>query len=331
MTDRVVDIGERPARLTVRHSRLVVEPEGGDPAAIPIADIGVLLLSHPAAIIGASVLTELAAAGASVVISGRDHLPAAMLLPLLTHSVQSERHARQVALSAPARNRLWRQIVRAKIQAQARALISRNGEDAGLAAMAARVRSGDPDNLEAQAARRYWPLIFGDPRFRRGSEYGGRNAQLNYGYAVLRAGVARALCAAGLHPSLGLQHHNRYDPFRLASDLMEPFRPLVDRRVAELDAPDPAEPNSSLDATGKSLLLEFWRRRYRCENEQRTLADLLQRAAHSLAAVIGRDSRKLLLPEAEPISQPLPNERTIARPKPPARADATPGAAAAGA
>jgi hypothetical protein len=172
------------------------------------------------------------------IVSNEKHLPAAMLLPLSTHSTQTERFARQAAVSLPTRKRAWQQIVQAKLRAQARLLEETTGADQGLHVMAGRVRSGDPDNLEAQAARVYWPALFGKEAsgeaFRRDPEGEGINVHLNYGYAVLRAIVARALCASGLHPSLGVHHHNRYDTFCLADDLMEPFRPLVDRVVAGL-------------------------------------------------------------------------------------------------
>lgn len=304
MTERVVDVGAEPARLSVRHGQLVIERVDREPASTPLEDLAVLVLEHPAAVLSAAVLGEVAANGGSVVVSGRDHMPVAMLLPLLTHSVQSERHARQVGLSEPTRKRLWQQLVRAKIRAQSLALIAVCGEDAGLGAMATRVRSGDPDNLEAQAARRYWPLLFSDPCFRRGSDYGGRNAQLNYGYAVLRAGVARALCAAGLHPSLGLQHHNRYDPFCLASDLMEPYRPVVDMAVAGLPRPDSDGDADGLVSLSKAAILEFWSRRYECEGERRALGDVLQRAAGSLARVVAGEARNLALPFPRVIADP---------------------------
>jgi CRISPR-associated protein Cas1 len=134
-------------------------------------------------------------------------------------------------MTLPTRKRLWQQIVRAKIKAQGELLREIHGNDHGLIAMAARVRTGDQGNLEAQAARKYWGLVFGDSKFRRGSDKPDQNRHLDYGYTVLRAAVARALCAAGLHPSIGLRHKNRYDAFCLAADVMEPFRPLVDRRV----------------------------------------------------------------------------------------------------
>jgi CRISPR-associated protein Cas1 len=220
------------------------DPESGlrardtETQTIPFADIAVLVTSHPQISFTQAALAGLAAAGGMLIVSNEKHLPAAMLLPLSTHSTQTERFARQAAVSLPTRKRAWQQIVQAKLRAQARLLEETTGADQGLRVMAAKVRSGDPDNLEAQAARIYWPALLGKDAsgepFRRDPEGEGINVHLNYGYAVLRAIVARALCASGLHPSLGVHHHNRYDTFCLADDLMEPFRPLVDRVVAGL-------------------------------------------------------------------------------------------------
>jgi CRISPR-associated protein Cas1 len=228
-----------------------------------------------------------------------NYLPVAMTLPLQAHSLQTERLAAQAELKPVIRKRLWTQIVQAKIRAQGSLLKELHGSDSGLIATAARVRSGDPDNIEAQTARRYWGLIFGDAKFRRGAdplESGpDQNRHLDYGYTVLRASVARAICATGLHPSIGLRHHNRYDPFCLAADLMEPFRPLIDRRVATWIVPN--SPSAPLDAIAKKYLIEGVTMRYWVNREERVLSDILFRVAGSLAAVLGGNEEKLDLPE----------------------------------
>jgi CRISPR-associated protein Cas1 len=222
-----------------------------------------------------------------------------MTLPLQNNSLQTERLAGQIDLGLPARKRLWQQIVRAKIRSQATLLRDLHGSDGGLTATAARVRSGDTENIEAQAARRYWGLLFANSSFRRGSdpcESGpDQNRHLDYGYTVLRAAVARAVCAAGLHPSLGLRHHNRYDAFCLAADLMEPFRPLIDRRVVQWLADHAA--NGPFDSAAKRWLIRGVTMRYWFEREERTLSDILFRAANSLAAVLSGTRDRLDLPE----------------------------------
>jgi CRISPR-associated protein Cas1 len=295
MTDRIIDLAEDPARLSVDTSRLLIaRPEQPD-AAIPLADLAVLVLTNPRVTLTQPVLAGLAANGGILVVCDAKRMPAAMLLPLTAHFTQGERFALQAQASLPTRKRLWQSLVRAKIRSQARLLTDLRGHDAGLPDLLPRVRSGDPANVEAEASRRYWPLLFADPRFRR-TRYGGRqNRLLNYGYAVLRAIVARAVCAAGLHPSLGLHHHNRYDAFRLVDDLMEPLRPIVDRAVAAYCQSH--GPTAPLDKQAKAALIGALLGSYTMGRQTRTLFDLAQRSAASLSAVFAGKRRTLLLPE----------------------------------
>lgn len=321
MTNRVLDLSERPARLSVRNSLLVIRwghGKGGlgaqaDPSAektyrcerlgdadettVPLGDIAVLIVSHPQVSLTQQVLSGLASAGGIFVTCDEKHMPASMLLPLATHSLQAERFAVQASASVPVKKRAWQQIVTAKIEAQACVLEERTGSDWGLRAMASRVRSGDPQNIEAQAARIYWQKLFGGDGFRRDPDGTGLNACLNYGYAVLRAMAARSLCGAGLHPSLGVHHHNRYDAFCLADDLMEPFRPLVDQEVAKL-AEGPGK-DFPLDRESKAVLLQSLLGRFASDGESRTLFDWLSRSAASLTAVIEQRAERLELPPLE--------------------------------
>lgn len=295
MSQRIIEIAEGPARLSVRHAQLVVEREGLDTVTTPLEEIAALVLSAPQAQVTQAVLAGVAAAGGITVISGEKHLPAGMVLPLEQHGTQTERFAMQAGLKSTVKKRLWQELVAAKIRAQGRLLKELHGEDGGLIPMAERVRSGDEGNLEAQAARRYWPLLFRDPKFRRGSEGPDQNNHLNYGYAVLRAVVARAVCGAGLHPSLGVAHRNRYNPFCLADDVMEPFRPLVDRAAAlwvrEHDATQP------LDKQAKAAMIQPTLARYVAEGEERTLFDVLAGVAGRMARVMAGEAKRLELPE----------------------------------
>jgi len=243
----------------------------------------------------------LATAGASLVACDARRRPVAMLLPLESHHVQAERFTHQSRLTLPRRKRLWQQVVRAKISAQARVLEERMGTDAGLRALARRVRSGDPDNIEARAAHRYWRLVFGDPRFVRSKEEDERNHWLDYGYAVLRAMAARAICGSGLHPTFGLAHRNKANAFALADDIMEPFRPIVDRCVANSDI-------GPLERDAKRRLIEALAARFLVEGESRTLFDILARVAQSLAAAVTGEAQRLWIPEWLPGDR-LPVER----------------------
>jgi len=295
MTDRIIEISEASARLHVKYEQLVIERDGNPPFTTPISELASLVLSNPSAQLTQAVLAGIANAGGSVVVCDRSFLPAAMLLPLQSHFLQTERLSLQVEMSEPTRKRLWQQIVQAKIRAQSRLLHELHGDDGNLDALQNRVRSGDPDNIEAQAARRYWPLLFANAKFRRDREAPDQNRHLNYGYAILRAIVARALCGAGLHPSLGIAHKNRYDPFSLAADMMEPFRPVVDRAVALwVRERDPMQP---LDPEAKARLVGTLQSRFEDGHEQRTLFDIIARAASRLAQVALQKERRLDLPE----------------------------------
>jgi CRISPR-associated protein Cas1 len=306
MIDRIVEIAN-PARLSIRDAQLVIERPQTEqlllPFTTPISEIAVLLLAHPQIVLTQAVLSRIAEAGGSVVTIDGNFLPASMLLPIQSHFVQTERFAKQMQLSLPTRKRLWQHIVRAKIKAQGELLQELHGTDHGLLAMSARVHSGDTGNLEAQAARKYWSLVFGDKAFRRGSDKPDQNRHLDYGYTVLRAAVARALCAAGLHPSIGLQHSNRYDAFCLAADVMEPFRPLVDRRVSQWIAREDAE--GPFDSKAKSWMIRATTSRYIFDRQERSLFDIVLRTANSLAKCITCDSRA---PEIPSLLVPCPEE-----------------------
>lgn len=291
MADRVLDFAEGAAYLHVKDEQLVVERDGRPVASVPLGDIAIIIMAHPRVTCTQAVFAGLMDRGAALITCDRGHLPTGMLLPTVAHFTQAERFAAQAQASLPRKKRAWQQIVREKIRAQAALLEDLHADGAALRELAKRVRSGDPENVEAQAARRYWALLFDDPQFRRRRDGDGPNRLLNYGYAVLRAVVARAICAAGLHPSLGLHHHNRYDPYCLADDLMEPYRPVVDAAVVEhvrcfgKDAP--------LDRRGKQALLEPLTGRFLAEKEARTLFDLAARTASSLAQLYQGDARRL--------------------------------------
>jgi CRISPR-associated protein Cas1 len=297
MIDRIVEIAT-PARLSIRDSQLVIERPQTEQLALPfttpVSEIAVLLLAHPQISLSQAVLSRIAEAGGSIVTIDGNFLPASMVLPIQSHFVQTERFAKQIELSLPTRKRLWKHVVRAKIKAQGELLRELHGSDHGLIAMSARVRSRDAGNLEAQAARKYWGLVFGAATFRRGSGNPDQNRHLDYGYTVLRAAVARALCAAGLHPSIGLQHKNRYDAFCLAADVMEPFRPLVDRRVCEWISREDA--TGPFDSKTKGWMIGATTSRYILDREERSLFDILLRTANSLANCIAGDSRDPSIP-----------------------------------
>ncbi|MCA9233521.1 MAG: type II CRISPR-associated endonuclease Cas1, partial [Planctomycetales bacterium] len=180
----------------------------------------------------ASLISACMDAGIVIVFSDARHTPSGLALPFHRHHRQSAVAAVQLGLNLPLKKRLWQSIVATKIENQAACLEICGKSAEALRAMTKLVASGDPQNVEARAAREYWSLLF--PEFIRSDEGDLRNKMLNYGYAVVRASVARALVASGLLPCIGLFHNSATNAFNLADDLVEPFRPIVDRLVFDL-------------------------------------------------------------------------------------------------
>ena len=234
MIKRIIEISRARTHLAIRYGQLLVKQDGEQVSSIPCEDIGVLLVDHRGVTYTHSVFTKLLDCGAAVVLCGGDHHPAGMLLPLESNSVQTERFRFQIETKEPVKKRLWKQVIRAKIKHQAKVVGSDSDVYKSLMALRERVRSGDPDNIEAQASRKFWPVYLQGERFRRNVNGAAPNNLLNYGYMVVRAAVARALCSAGLLPSLGIHHRNRYNAFCLADDMIEPFRGFVEAKVREI-------------------------------------------------------------------------------------------------
>ncbi|MDX2266771.1 MAG: type II CRISPR-associated endonuclease Cas1 [Bryobacter sp.] len=307
MTNRILDFSNQPAHLHAKGETLEIKLSEGAAHAIPFAEIAALIAAHPQVTISQSALARLSEAGGVFVICSNNFTPVAMTLPLESHWYQADRFVRQAALTEPRRKRLWQSIVREKIRMQAMVLAQVGESDHGLSALVARVQSGDPQNVEARAARTYWSKVFRDKSFVRSNPEDPRNALLNYGYAVLRACVARAIAASGLHPSFGLHHRNKLNAFPLADDLMEPFRPLVDAQVLQIVA-DKSQPVALVPQTKQSLL-SILGCRFASQGENRSLFDILSRMAQSLARFIldkdpqfltGLDSPFPLQEEANP-------------------------------
>ena len=209
------------------------EGEHKELGQIPLDDIAAVIANAHGLSYTNNLLVALAQRGAPFVLCSANHNAVGMLLPIEGNFEQSKRIEAQIAASQPTHKRLWASVVRAKLEQQAAALEATGGPTAPLTALAAKVKSGDPENLEAQGARRYWTLLFGAD-FRRDQNAGGTNGLLNYGYTVLRATTARAVVAAGLHPGIGLHHSNDNNAMRLVDDLMEPFRSMIDLKVWQL-------------------------------------------------------------------------------------------------
>ena len=227
MIKRVVEISSGPASLSLRTGQMIISKDGEEVGQAPIEDLGTLVIDHRLVTYTNALLCALLENNVSVMVCGENHHPVGLFLPMEANTVHAEVIALQAEAGAPLKKRLWKDIIVAKIKNQAYALQRVNLKGDVLLKLADGVTSGDPDNIEGRAAHIYWQRLFGED-FRR-DRYGETpNNFLNYGYAILRASVARAICSAGLHPSLGIHHRNKYNAFALADDLMEPMRPMVD-------------------------------------------------------------------------------------------------------
>jgi CRISP-associated protein Cas1 len=219
----------RPGRLSLGDGQIIVTQENGE-ARLPLEDIGWIILDEPRLTLTAALLSACAEQGIAIINTDSRHMPSSLTLPFHQHHRQAGVAARQISLSMPFRKRCWQAIVRAKLNNQSIVLEQNGRKDmAALRAMVKLVNSGDPENVEARGARQYWSSLFDG--FIRDNPADLRNKMLNYGYAVMRAGVARALVGAGFLPSIGLHHASQTNAFNLADDIIEPFRPFVDSVV----------------------------------------------------------------------------------------------------
>ncbi len=216
----------QPARLALADGQILIGRDDGE-IRLPLEDIAYMVIDTPQASLSLPLLTACMEAGLAVIITDPKHLPSGVMLPFHRHFRQGGMARLQVDQTEPFRKRLWQAVVRAKIENQGAVLKVLGRADSGpLAAMARLVGSGDPENVEARAARAYWSRLWSN--FRREDEADLRNALLNYGYAVLRACVARALVGVGFLPAFGIHHASVTNAFNLADDMLEPFRPFID-------------------------------------------------------------------------------------------------------
>jgi CRISPR-associated protein Cas1 len=289
---RTIEVSSEPTHLTARLEQLLIQRHGGNVDSIPCEDIGVVVVDQPQTTYTHAALAALARWQAVMVVCGPDHLPVAMLLPMANHSQVVWRIKEQLGMHKPLRKQLWRQIIRAKIRAQALMLSKEKPARLKLLDLARLVRSGDPNNIEAQAAKVYWAHWLPEGTFRRDVDLPDINAFLNYGYAILRAAMARALVGAGLLPAVGLVHSNRSNAFCLADDLIEPLRPLVDRRVRELHA----DGRHELNRQEKAFLLEVLSERVRLGEEKGPLMVSMHSMVASLVKCFQGREKHLEIP-----------------------------------
>lgn len=292
MLGRIIEITGDGRRLSLYRGFLQISGPEGSIGQVPLDDIEAVITSSPAVSFTNQAISALAERGAPLVICGKNFTPSAFLIPVDGHHAQGERFEAQAGASQPLRKRLWAEVVKAKIRAQASALEHVGGAGLPLRHLLTRVRSGDVGNIEAQAAQKYLPAMFGRT-FRRDREETGVNAALNYGYTVLRAATARSIVAAGLHPSLGLHHISKGSGLRLADDLMEPFRPAVDLLVRGMAQ----EGNlKELDPARKRRLAAVLQSDYQTTEGTSPLSNVVTRLAQSLTQVFLQERKRLSWP-----------------------------------
>jgi CRISPR-associated protein Cas1 len=289
-----------PAYLKTRNEQLMVEmQDSGELKSAPIEDIGLLILDHQQITITQALLAKLLANNTAVITCDDTHHPTGMLFSLDGHSLQSQKFQAQVEASVPLKKQLWQQTVTSKIENQAALLRLRRADHKLLLTYAKEVKSGDSENHEAKAAAYYWKRIFPDFLEFRRERYGPPpNNLLNYGYAILRAVVARSLTASGLLPTLGIHHRNQYNAYCLADDIMEPYRPFVDKAVCQI-----IRGNGEfleMSPSMKKELLNIPVIDVVIDGQKSPLMNAVQRTTASLARCFEGSARKIIYPELIP-------------------------------
>ena len=262
---------------------------------MPIEDIGVVVLDHRQITITQALISALLENNCAIITCNDQHLPIGLHLPLEGHHIQNELFRKQLDASEPLKKQMWQQTVICKIIGQAAVLQHQQVDCPNMLAWSRNVRSGDTDNIEGRAAAFYWKHIFHNPHFVRGQDEAPPNNLLNYGYAIVRAMTARALVAAGLLPTLGIHHHNRYNAYCLADDIMEPYRPLVDMKVIEVM--QRYDDISQLGTEIKMELLGLSMMDVRIDGKRSPLMVAIQTTATSVQKCFTGELRKILYPE----------------------------------
>lgn len=300
---------QNPAYLSLRDRQLVLrlpEVEKNDTLSekfkkeafttIPIEDIGVIVLDNERITITQGLLAALTEGKCAIVTCNSRHMPIGLQMCLDSNTLQNERFREQLDASEPLRKQMWQQTVIQKIRNQAKVLESVGAKNGNMLEWSKNVRSGDADNLEGRAAAYYWKNLFtGIDGFIRGQEEAPPNNLLNYGYAIVRAIVARSLAVAGLLPTFGIHHHNRYNAYCLADDIMEPYRPYVDMKVVEIV--DRGGDYSEMTVNLKRELLGLATVDVNIDGHTSPLSVAAQTTAYSVQKCFEGVSRKIIYPE----------------------------------
>jgi CRISPR-associated protein Cas1 len=271
--------------------------QDGNQARVPLEDIAVLLIDHAQVSLTAQLLSACADRQIAVITVGQTHHPNGVLLPFHPHSRALKVMQAQLSLTQSRRKRLWQGIVRAKIANQSVVLSRRGAVDASrdLQKMVAHVQPGDVGNMEGKAAQKYFRSLF-ESRFTR-QQARFYNGVLDYGYAVVRAAIARSLVAYGFLPAFGLFHHNEQNAFNLADDLIEAYRPLVDWHVI---THFPSEPESAISPADKAVMVSLLHQDIRLSSHESggrcTLLAAVETTVQTLSSIVVRETGSLAMP-----------------------------------
>ena len=283
---------ENKASLSTKNLQLVIKTETRE-STIPIEDIGFLVIDHPEIYLSIPAMNLMIENNTSVIICNTNHLPNGMFLNLNSHHIQQEIFKNQINASVPLKKQLWQQTVIDKITNQGILLQKITSKNNNFEFLASKVLSGDSSNMEGVAASFYWKVFF-EQKFKRERFGDYPNNFLNYGYAILRAATARALSGSGLLNTLGIHHKSKYNAFALADDIMEPFRPVVDEKVAEIMQ---NYTEQELNTQIKAELLQILTRTVYFKDEKSPLMVALQKTASSLQQCYTGDRKKIKYPK----------------------------------
>lgn len=285
-----------PAYLSTKNNQLVVTyPDDSPQKTVPIEDIAVIVMEHQQITITNGLLEKLVYENVAIIHCNQQHLPIGLVMPLNGHSEQSERFRSQMNASVPLKKNLWQQTISAKILNQAALLKECGIPVQNMIHWAKNVTSGDTQNHEGRAAAYYWQHLFGIYGFTRHQKGEPPNNLLNYGYAILRGVTARALVGSGMHPTFGIFHRNKYNAYCLADDIMEPYRPFIDRLVK--DIADAEYSLEELTPAVKKQLLEGIAMDVIIDGKRSPLLVAMSRTTNSLYECFSGASRKILYPE----------------------------------
>jgi CRISPR-associated protein Cas1 len=280
------------ARISIHKTQCQLQ-QGEETFAFPLEDVVAFVLESPEILLSNVFLAACAEHGVALITCDAKHMPSGVMLPFHPHSRQSRVGHLQMGISEPLRKRLWQAVVQCKITHQADVLAAHGKDAQALYAMAKNVQSGDPNNIEAQAARTYWTACFGK-NFLRGRE-DSINAALNYGYAVVRGIVARSQVAYGLLPAFGIHHCNALNAFNLTDDMMEVFRPCVDGLVLKMVASGDVQAGESLSKEARATLAGIGTAQCRMGRETHTLINASELMTQSLIQAMEAKSAALLV------------------------------------